>query len=452
MNSQSIFQHIDEIARTSSKNEKQALVKEHSSDPEFCKVLEYAYNPFKTYGIAAIPNRADEMGIARSFTSETWMILDLLIARKLTGNAAREAVQDHIDSLDIQSAELFRRILKKDLRAGFSESTINKAIKGLIPDFPYMRCCLPKDTNLNQFDWLNGVISQEKADGMFANINYEIDGLVTITSRQGSPFPIKPFAKLLDEVGKRLCIGAQHHGELLVKKGGKILPREQSNGVLNSVLKGGEFEHDEHPIYQVWDAIPLSAVVTKGKVDVPYSERLKALIWLLESFSGEFVSLIPTRIVRSLPEAYAHYAELLKQGKEGTIIKDPHAIWRDGTSKQQVKLKLEVDVDLVVVGFLPGEGKNAATFGSIVTQSSDGLLEVAVSGFTDQARKDIHANAESMIGSIMAVKANSIMNPSKEGEKHSLFLPRFVEFRTDKTEADSLQRVKDQFESAVKAA
>jgi hypothetical protein len=30
-----------------------------------------------------------------------------------------------------------------------------------------------------------------------------------------------------------------------------------------------------------------------------------------------------------------------------------------------------------------------------------------------------------------------------------LFLPRFVEFRKDKTEADSLERVQDQFDSAM---
>jgi hypothetical protein len=42
------------------------------------------------------------------------------------------------------------------------------------------------------------------------------------------------------------------------------------------------------------------------------------------------------------------------------------------------------------------------------------------------------------------------MKPSKEGGKYSLFLPRFQGLREDKNEADSLQRIIDQFESAVK--
>ena len=41
----------------------------------------------------------------------------------------------------------------------------------------------------------------------------------------------------------------------------------------------------------------------------------------------------------------------------------------------------------------------------------------------------------------MAVKANEIMNPSASSDLYSLFLPRFVEFRADKTVADTLQSV-----------
>jgi DNA ligase-1 len=232
---------------------------------------------------------------------------------------------------------------------------------------------------------------------------------------------------------------------------GKVLPREQSNGVLNSVLKGGHFEPHQWPVYQVWDAIPLEYVKEKGKYLDPYRLRLARVISPLRNNKGDFISLIPTRICRSLEEAYKHYGGLLAKGKEGTIIKDPRAIWRDGNSREMCKLKLEVDVDLIAVDLLPGEGKNESTFGSILCRTSDCLLEVAVSGFTDNQRKEIHENwLETYAGAIMTVKANSVMKPQNLVDKYSLFLPRHVEFRSDKTEADSLQRVIDQFESAVK--
>ena len=67
-------------------------------------------------------------------------------------------------------------------------------------------------------------------------------------------------------------------------------------------------------------------------------------------------------------------------------------------------------------------------------------------------RAEVWANKESWLESIITVKANGIMSPDKDGNLHSLFLPIFIEKRADKAEADSLPRVREQFEAAVAAA
>lgn len=453
MNSREILAAVNQIAATSSKNEKEALVKKGVVDADFCRVLEYAYNPFKTYGLRQIPERAP-YGVDAQFDASTWVILDGLISRELTGAAARRAVEDELNRLDEESAELFIRIVRKDLRAGFSESTCNKAKKGLIPDFPYMRCCLPKDAKLSDFDWKLGVISQEKADGMFANINVEPDGLVTITSRQGSPFPIAAFEALATELMLRIPAGVQLHGELLVVREGEgILPREIGNGILNSVASGGSFGDKEYPIYLVWDMIPLSAVVTKGKHDEPYVKRLNKIIGALKATPGTFVKLIETKVFHSLVDAYGHAGELMRRGKEGTVIKNPHAIWKDGTSKEQVKLKLEFNVDLKVVGIAPGTPgtKTEGRAGALICESACGGLRVNVTVKNEAMRDDVDANPENWIDGIVPVTANDIMKPSESNELHSLFLPRLTEasVRTDKTRADDLARVFAQKEAAI---
>ena len=161
------------------------------------------------------------------------------------------------------------------------------------------------------------------------------------------------------------------------------------------------------------------------------------------------VQLIETKLVFSWDEAFDHYLQFVEQGLEGTIIKHPDALWRDGTSKEQVKLKLEVDVDLEIVGFTEGKGKNEKLFGSITCRSSDGLLEVNASGFSDNLRESIFDCKDKLYGTIMTVKSNNIMPPTSSNPYYSLFLPRFVEFRDDKTEADSLQQIQDQFDSAM---
>lgn len=450
MNSSEIYDLIESVAATPSKNEKIALLQARKDEELLKRALNYAYDPFKTYGI--IPGNPSAKTGGVDFDAATWALLDSLINRSLTGNAAREALDAEFARLNDWSAQLLWRIVKKDMRAGFSESTCNKVWKGLIPDFPYMRCSLPKDAKLNEFDWALGVVSQEKADGMFANLDHEKGGIVRITSRQGSPFPIEAFELLEKEVKERLADGLQFHGELLVTRDGQILPREIGNGVLNSVLSGGSFAPNERPIYMIWDAIPLFAVVTKGKYEVAYIKRLTAIQRMLKSKPGQYVAMIETRIYHSLSDAYAHYRDLLKEGKEGTIIKNPHAIWKDGTSKEQVKLKLEFECELEVVGFEAGNGKNADTFGALMCQSACGQLKVNVSGFTDAKRLEIHENRDTWHGSVITVRANSIMRPSESSEFHSLFLPRFVEQRLDKSVADDLTRIEAQQQAAMEAA
>lgn len=459
MNSDAILRAIDDIANTSKKTEKEALVKKHATDDDFIRVLEYAYNPFKKYGITKPPKDAvlnvEPPGECREFNETTWEVLDMLIAREVTGDAAKITLAEELDALTDESADLLMRIIRKDLRAGFSDSTINKAKKGTIPVFPYMRCSLTSKVDIaNEFSWEMGVPSQEKADGMFANLDIEMTGIVNISSRQGSPFPLDEFGNFITEALNRLKRGMQYHGEFLVALNGEILPREKSNGVMNRILKGGKFEEGETLVYKIWDAIPLEYVKPKGKYELSYRKRLKGIVQNLSETKGEMIVLISTRIVKSVAEAYEHYAEMLAQGKEGTVVKEPTGIWRDGTSKHQVKMKLEVDVDLKVVAIEPGRDgtKNEGRAGTMVCETSDGLLQVGVAVKNEAMRDHVDANPDEWIGSIIVVRSNEILKPSASNDLHSLFLPRMVEadYRTDKTEADSLEQVFDQFEAAKK--
>ncbi|SSQ99306.1 ATP dependent DNA ligase domain [Acinetobacter baumannii] len=135
----------------------------------------------------------------------------------------------------------------------------------------------------------------------------------------------------------------QYHGELLVERDGVVLPRKVGNGILNSVTKGGSFAENEKPIYMIWDFIPLSSVKSKGKFEAAYKRRIALIKSMLAKFKPKYVRLIDTHVVHSLSETYDHFFNVLMQGKEGLVIKHPEGHWRDGTSKHQVKLKLDAD-------------------------------------------------------------------------------------------------------------
>jgi DNA ligase-1 len=455
----SVFAAIQSIGATASKLEKEALVKAAGqSSPLFMKAVTYAYDPFRNFGISNAPNKTPGMAPGANTLEEpaTWKVLDELANRTLSGNAARDKVQSMVDFLDEPSAEVFRRIINKDMRSGFSEGTINRVFKGTIAEFPYMRCSLPAKSNMAKWEWEKGIISQEKADGMFGNVNYDTTGMLWITSRQGSPFPPTCMG-IEDDIRAVFQQGTQTHGEFTVFENDILLPREKGNGVMNSLLKGGDLEANQRVVFDAWDQIPLSVVQPSGKYEIGYRKRLAGLAQqcIAAKRAGiTSVRVIPTRIVRTKADAYGHYRELLKLGKEGTVCKSPEAIWKDTTSKDQVKLKLTFEVELKVVGFIEGKpgAKTEATFGSLLCQSQCGSLETGVSGFTDAKRIAINNDRESWLGSIITVKANGIMSPEEGDELHSLFLPVYVEDRLDKATADDLSRIREQYLAALEAA
>jgi DNA ligase-1 len=456
----SVFATISAIAATSSKLEKDALFKEAGQTSTlFMKAVTYAYDPFRNYGISNAPSKTPGLAPGANTLEEpaTWKVLDDLAGRNLTGGSARAKVQNMVDLLDEPSAEIFRRIINKDMRAGFSEGTVNRVFKGTLAEFPYMRCSLPAKSNMPKWDWSVGIIVQEKADGMFANVNLDAKGFLWITSRAGSPFPADCLG-IENDMKAALLPGTQTHGEFTVFEDDVLCPRQIGNGILNSLLSGGVLEANQRVVFEAWDQIPLEAVVPKGKYAKGYKFRLAALIkqcLCARAVGISSVKVIPTKVVKSKAEAYAIYRELLAKGKEGVVCKHPDAPWADNTSKDQVKLKVEFCVELRVKDFLPGTPgtKTEATFGSLLCESECGRLQVGVSGITDALRLQIHNDRPSWLSSIITVKANDIMVPDEEGgDLHSLFLPRFMEGRRDKSVADTLEQIREQRTAAMEVA
>lgn len=457
----SIFATIEAIAATASKLEKDALVSAAGETSKlFKKVVEYAYDPFRNYGIRHVQAKTPGLAPGTNTLEEPFVfqVLDDLTSGKLSGNAAKEKVKALVELLDEPSSEIFRRIINKDMRAGFSDGTLNRAFKGLLKVFPYMRCSLPAKSNMSNWDWEDGIIVQEKADGMFVNVNCDATGFVWITSRAGSRFPADCMG-IESDLEKVLTPNTQTHGELTVYEAGKLLSRQEGNGVMNSLLSGGTLEPHQRVVYEAWDQIPLAHVVSRGKYEVPCKTRLKNLAIQCANANrsgNSSIRLIPTIVVTSKEAALARYRELLLKGKEGVVCKHPAAIWKDGTSKDQVKLKLEAVVDLKIIKIVPGKegGKNEGKAGSFTCESSCGGLRVDVTVKNDALRSRVDLTPGDFINKIIAVCANSILEQSDSNELCSLFLPRMVEAdtRLDKSEADSLQEVRDQFDAAMEAA
>jgi len=161
------------------------------------------------------------------------------------------------------------------------------------------------------------------------------------------------------------------------------------------------------------------------------------------------ITLVDQRVCNTINDIADHFREVREQGEEGIIIKDFRCVWKDGTSKHMIKLKVIIEVELKMVGWYYGTPgtKNETLVGGVNCESSDGLVAVNFgTGISDEERKDWLGTLDAMVakGQIVTVKCNGVTLSKVEGAKYSLFLPRFKEFRQDKFEADSLEKIQQQ--------
>lgn len=451
-----IYKLIKDIGSVGSTKEKERLLAETRKDemlePYLKSVLHSAFSPRLNFGVSYVPPKSEEhnAGILDLGDSTVWTLLTDLNSRKLTGNAARYAISVMMKALDEDSASVFRLIINRDLRAGFGTAITNKVWKGLIEETPYQRCSLPKSSNIDKWNWADGIFVQLKADGMFQS-STRLEDDVTIMSRSGEVVPTEStgFDDLRSLLKEIQPANTRIEGELImVGLNRDVLDRASGNGILNSMRQGGEAEPGTRIQYVVWDLVDLSE---GGLIDsTPYNVRFERLSQALKATDQDMVKLVPNNVVTRKEDAFDIYRKYVSLDKEGAVLKNPNAIWKDGTSKDQVKLKIEVSVDVEITGFVPGKKgtKTEKTFGALEYKSLDGKLVGSFSGLSDALRKEIHENREDWVGAICSVKANDITQNRGDVTKYALSHPRFEERRTDKTEADSLSRVKEIFESA----
>ncbi len=382
-------------------------------------------------------------------------IFAYLVPRKVTGNKAVQYLTEYYYSLrDPKDRILLERIITRKPDVGFSVSTINKVWPGLIYDPAYMRCkgyspaMVQANKTRDAWDFESEVIySNLKADGMFDNII--LGDTLEFETRAGEKLPvvvqnlsiehIQPLTGIRDFLQSEGVVNPVLHGEFLViNSKGEVMERSKGNGLINKVKLGGSFPANHYLRIVVWDYIPLENYLSHEGYEVTYDIKFQKLIEALNC--SDSVQLIEYRRVYSQMEAQAHFVECLQKGYEGTVLKNASRLtWKNHDSPNQLKLKNKFRFEMRVTGFTTGEGKFALTFGSMEIISECGLLKSSISGMKDKLRKKINADRSNYLGAIVEVEANGLFK--NDDGSYGLMHPVFKELRSDKTEADTLERI-----------
>ena len=130
---------LNELAATSSRNDKITILKKYEANALFKRVVWLALHPRIQFYIRKIPDyNAEEFGPIQL----EWALDQLMRfnTRELTGNSAVSHLAYTLSHLTPANAEVISRILAKDLKCGVDDSSVNKAWPKFIPEYPYMRC------------------------------------------------------------------------------------------------------------------------------------------------------------------------------------------------------------------------------------------------------------------------------------------------------------------------
>lgn len=437
----SIHQIISILAATPSRLDKESILKVYIDDELLKRVIKLTLDPFTQFYIRKIPNYKQSSKPTMTL-SEGLDQLGVLSSRTKTGNAAIDHLKFIMESVNAEDVLVIERIIKKDLRCGVSEATVNKIWPKFISTYPIMLASGYEAKLIEKFNWPGFV--QLKLDGMRFNAIVR-HGKVELRTRNGKELniPSDIFHQAFAELAKHYEEDVVFDGELLViDESGKPLDRKTGNGILTKSIKGTQTKSEAKMVRAtLWDAIPFSAFV-EGVFDVPYHKRLKSLTTSLSNVPNNFahlLSIVETKEVSDSYSATKLFNEYHQLGFEGTILKDRHGIWEDKRSKGQIKFKGELECDLKVVDWEEGTGKNKGRLGNLILESADGLIRVGVgTGFTDKDRDTIKKD---VVGKIVSIKYNARIQ-DKRGNVESLFLPVFVEIREDKTLADFISEIK----------
>lgn len=427
---------LTQLAATSKRTEKEEILKslDAAQAAMFKKIGIATYSPGITYNIKKYPRPAEYKGtntLVNALNS-----LTMLSSAQVTGNAAIKFMTELEGSLTAEDGEVLFRIIKKDLRCGVTDSTINKVWADLIYTPPYQRCSSLNKKTLAKIKL--PAFSQTKADGMYVDI---IVGSNSVVYRSRT-CEVKKYNNQERDNHFLKTPGFVYQGEALVKdENGKIMSRSDGNGYLN-----GDDVDTSRIVFVLWDIIPL-ADYNARVCNIAYVTRLNTLKQAIKSMP-DGLQLVNTKVVNSVQEIIDHFKEEVLKGQEGTVIKNQDAIWADYTSPDQIKCKIEFECDLEIIGMEEGTGKNEGRLGAAVVASSDRKLVTKVGiGFSDAVRDALWSDPNT-IGRIMTVCANDIVK-DRNSEVFALFLPRNIEVRTDKTIADTYDRVVEQFEAFV---
>jgi DNA ligase-1 len=431
--SEACYRVISDLETHSSRLNKEQILEAQAEagNDELFQGLNLAFNAMITFGLKQIPEKKDEDGPGLSWDMFT-LVLTGFTTRNVTGNTARDAVTEMMKTAT--KAEWngwYRRILIKDMRAGFSENTVNKVVEKKWPNYaiPVFSCQLAHDSANHEGKVSGEKLIEVKLDGVRVLTIVYPDGRVDQFSRNGKELVNFPHVK--EQIS---AVVKQDPPPYALVLDGEIMSGTFQDLMKQIHRKSSATANDA--VLNLFDFIPLSDF-EKGEWDKSQTIRSAMLKAWFEKNEAALPNLtvVGQELVNLDTDAgKTRYKEInnmaIAGGYEGIMLKDPTAGYKCKRSVAWLKLKPFIEVSLTVSAVEEGTGKNVGKLGALVCEGTDDGKDIVVnvgSGFSDDNREAYWADRDEVVGKVVEVRADAITQ-NQDGT-YSLRFPRFLTFR-----------------------
>jgi DNA ligase 1 len=426
----------DIIARLEADNSrlvKEAILNEAMEEglDEFFEGLVMSLDKLYTFGVQKVPTKEQEGGQGLSWANFV-ELAEALRKRELTGHAARDAIELAMGvATQEQWNGWYRRILIKDMRAGFGEKSVNnvaKKAKKAQYKIPVFECMLAHDGANHEKKIQGKKLLEKKLDGVrcLTVVDFEAR-TVTMYTRNGKelvnfPHIVKAFEANMDNFGRSYVFD----GEVMSTSFQELMTQvhrkdnvESSDAVLNlfDVLPLVEFKQGESMMGQRRRSNFLKANFSQIFADA-------GCIIIVPQIEVDLDTMV------GMVEFQDFNKQMVEQGYEGIMIKDVDAVYECKRSASWLKQKPFIEVSLEVVNVEEGTGRNIDKLGALVCSGKDDGKQITVnvgSGFSDVNRDELWACRDTLAGQVVEVRADAVTQ-NQDGT-YSLRFPRFLRFR-----------------------
>lgn len=381
---------FEKIASVSSKKSKEIILKQNENNELFKECLKFLLDDNVVTGLST--KKFNKKVEIYNITFENILDAFEYVKEYNTGTDVDISMIKTFCSAQGDCKEFCKKLFTKKLKIGCDSKTVNKVIKGLIPEFNIMLG--------SKFDFdkppKGTMYISEKLDGIRCVAIIE-NKKVKLYSRQG-----KLILGLVDieQELSRMFSDAFIDGELLAMDCGYEDVYKETTKRVNNKNK------EKHGVkYVIYDAMTLDEFNNK-KCNLCYSDRrdiLESYRTLMFANDFNFISILPliytgddvNRVLNLLSE----YKNI---GAEGLMcnLDKPYEFKR---TKNLLKLKVMQSCDLKIIGFEEGQGRLKNTLGKLICDYKGFELGVG-SGFSDELRNEIWNNQNKYLGRVSEIQ------------------------------------------------